>query len=229
MRNIYKCRVCGAYTEDPVHCGKPCRLLLDGRRRLMLSKLMSFILRHCPECVGLELDKEGFVSVRDLAEAIRERWVRKELYSFVTEEHIVAIAKLDPKGRFELKGDRIRAAYGHTVKLELEYSENVCGKVKELYHGTTEDVLENILKEGLKPMKRLYVHMTDSIEDAVETAKRKGRDVVVLVIDVDCVCRAGIQVFKAGRTVYVAKYVPPQCIKRVLRFHAQNFKKQIRN
>jgi putative RNA 2'-phosphotransferase len=46
MRNIYRCRVCGKYTESPVHCGVEAELFLDAKRRVMLSKLMSGLLRH---------------------------------------------------------------------------------------------------------------------------------------------------------------------------------------
>ena len=44
MKDMYKCIVCGAYVETSIHCGKEAKLLVDGKRRLMLSKLLSAIL-----------------------------------------------------------------------------------------------------------------------------------------------------------------------------------------
>ena len=37
---------------------------------IKLSKQMSYVLRHHPEALGLQMDPEGFVDVEELAEAI---------------------------------------------------------------------------------------------------------------------------------------------------------------
>jgi len=49
VRPIFRCRVCGCFTEERGHCGVPAELLLNGHRRERLSKLMSGLLRHFPE------------------------------------------------------------------------------------------------------------------------------------------------------------------------------------
>lgn len=214
MDNIYRCRVCGAYVEEARHCGVDAELFLDRRRREQLSKLMSGLLRHFPEQAGLKLNDEGFTSLRELAEAIRTRWIRRELYQWVTEEHLLAIALLDPKGRFEVKEGLIRARYGHSVSVKLKLVED--RKVKVLYHGTAAENLSRILGEGLKPMKRLYVHLTSSFEDAVATGRRHSQRVAILEVDCEALRRLGIKIFKAGRSVYLAERVPPSCIKRAV-------------
>jgi len=216
LKPVYKCRVCGAYTEDPIHCGKPAVLLLTPRQRLRLSKLMSALLRHIPWEAGLRLDEEGWVSVHELARAIRERWRNREQYQWVTPEHIVAVALLDPKGRFQLTSDKrfIRASYGHSIRVRLGHRELGVEEVPQLlYHGTVASRLPSILREGLKPMKRVAVHLTSSVDDAIDTARRHGRDVVLLGIDTRCLYRRGYRVSRAGRTVYLVEYVPPDCIK----------------
>ena len=48
LKPIYRCRVCGAFTEDQYHCGKQAELLLDPGSRVRLSKLMSGLLRYYP-------------------------------------------------------------------------------------------------------------------------------------------------------------------------------------
>ncbi len=214
MPNIYRCRVCGAYVEGTRHCGVDAELFLDGRRREQLSKLMSGLLRHFPEQAGLKLDEEGFTSLRELAEAIRTRWIRRELYQWVTEEHLLAIALLDPKGRFEVKEGLIRARYGHSVSVKLKLVED--REVKVLYHGTAAENLSRIFGEGLKPMKRLYVHLTSSFEDAVATGRRHSQRVAILEVDCEALRRLGIKIFKAGRNVYLVERVPPSCIKRAV-------------
>jgi len=214
MSNIYRCRVCGAYVEEARHCGVGAELFLDGRRREQLSKLMSGLLRHFPEQAGLKLDEEGFTSLRELAEAIRTRWFRRESYQWVTEEHLLAIALLDPKGRFEVKEGLIRARYGHSVFVKLKLVED--REVKVLYHGTAAENLSRIFGEGLKPMKRLYVHLTSSFEDAVATGRRHSQRVAILAVDCEALRRLGIKIFKAVRNVYLVERVPPSCIKRAV-------------
>jgi putative RNA 2'-phosphotransferase len=177
---------------------------------------MSALLRHIPQEAGLKLDNEGWVSVHELVRAIRERWRNRELYQWVRPEHVVAVALLDPKGRFQLSPDKrlIRAAYGHSINVQLKYKPLRAEEApKILFHGTVRSKLPSILREGLKPMKRIAVHLTDRLEDAIETAKRHGRDVVVLSIDSECLYSQGIHLVKAGKTVYLASRVPPECIK----------------
>lgn len=215
MKPIRRCRACGAYTEDDVHCGSPTELLLDGRRRERLSKLMSGLLRHFPEAAGLRPDLEGFIGIDELVEAIRERWKRREFYAWVAREHIEAIAKLDPKGRFELRGDEIRATYGHTTRVEVKYLED--REVRILYHGTSEGALPGIMTDGILRMRRKWVHLTSSFRDAIEVGRRKGGRTVVLEVDAEKLRRRGITVYKAGKNVYVVERVPPDCIRRVIR------------
>ena len=214
LHSIYRCKVCGAYLEVPIHCGVPCDLLLDGRRRVMLSKLLSALLRHIPHEAGISLNRGGWVNIRELVSAIKQRWRNKELYSWLTEEHVIAVASLDPKGRFEIKDDYIRAKYGHSIHVDISLPED--NEVQILYHGTQLRNLKSILSEGIKPMKRVKVHLTKSIEEAMENALRKGRAPVILVIDANELRQHGHKVFKAGKNVYVTDYVPPLCIKRVI-------------
>ena len=213
---IYRCRVCGRYIEEPVHCGKPAELILDPARRVRLSRLMSGLLRHFPWEAGLSLDEEGFVEVGELYRAIRYRWPRGG-YGWLRPEHVLAVALLDPKGRFELKGDLIRARYGHSVEVRPQYQRVVVDGT--LYHGTWEGAVPAILREGLKPMKRLYVHLTSSLRDAWRRGASRGRP-VVLVVDAAALSREK-EVYRAGPTVYLVDEVPPRFILKVLRRHGR--------
>ncbi|MGC8542448.1 MAG: RNA 2'-phosphotransferase, partial [Vulcanisaeta sp.] len=140
MRNIYKCTICGAFTEDVMHCGSPTKLILDGGLRSKLSRLMTYLLRHNPEAIGLAMDHEGWVSIDELVDAVRTRWNPKA-YSWLTKEHVIAIALLDPKGRFEMRNGMIRARYGHNKSLNVNIKYEIDDAVKTLYHGTTKEAL----------------------------------------------------------------------------------------
>lgn len=212
VKTIYRCRVCGKLCETPIHCGREAEVFLDGIRREKLSKLMSGLLRHFPYVVDLRVDNEGFVSLDELLDAIRSKW-KKSDYSWVTMEHILAVASLDPKGRFEIKDSRIRARYGHSIDVSPRYERVVVDG--DLFHGTGMEKLRSILREGLKPMKRRYVHLTSSIEDAWKRASI-SRNPVVLVIDGRKLSQ-DIGVYKASNIVYLTEYVPPRYIKKIIR------------
>lgn len=208
MKHIYRCRVCGRFTEENIHCGVQTVLFLESSRRLRLSKLLSGLLRHYPWEIGVKIDRSGWVNIDELVKGIRTRWRNKELYQWVTRDHIIAVAVLDPKGRFEVKNNFIRARYGHSIKVDIDYEIHY---PRILYHGTSIDRVKSILEKGLKPMKRLYVHATTSIETALETGRRHGEP-VILKIDTDCLKRQGIPVYKATRSIYLIPYVPKECI-----------------
>jgi len=209
VKDLRKCRICGAPVEESVHCGVATELLIRAADRVRLSKLISGVLRHFPGKLGLTLDKEGFVSLEALAEAVRKR----EGYEWVRVEHIVALAQADPKGRFEISGGRIRARYGHSVPVRIRYPEAYPNAL--LYHGTSLSKLDSIMRRGLLPMRRRFVHLTAVFEDAAARA-RIHSDPVVLVIDPQTM-KGRVKLFHAGKHVYVAPYVPPDSIVDVIR------------
>ena len=169
-----------------------------------VSRLMAYILRHSPEEFGLKPDERGFVLLDELVRAL------KTAYPDVDGEFILEIVKNDPKGRYEIKDGKIRARYGHSYPVSLDHGEDMESRV--LYHGTPRRNLKSILREGLKPMKRQFVHLTTSRSEALETGRRHGRNVVLLIIDADCLRRKGLKIYRAGKNVRLVEKVPPDCI-----------------
>ena len=123
---------------------------------------------------------------------------------------------LDPKGRFEVRNGRIRARYGHTFPVMIDFEEDK--EVRRLYHGTAVENLNSILKEGIKPMRRNYVHLSLTVDDALEVGRRHSSNVVVLEVDTECLRARGLKVYKASSRVYVTPYVPPECIVNIYRY-----------
>ncbi|MCD6515023.1 MAG: RNA 2'-phosphotransferase [Candidatus Odinarchaeota archaeon] len=214
---IYKCSSCGAYTFEEKHCGKPTVFLMTNTQRVKLSKFLSLLLRHNPQLLNLELDSEGFtkISLDELAKRISQQ----KNFEWVSKDHIIAVVSLDPKGRFEIKDNKIRATYGHTIDHKIEYHKLKVNELPSvLYHGTISSRLSSILKEGIKPMKRKYVHLSLTIEDALIVGlrrKKKGDKVVILEVDPASLIEKGYDIFKASETVFLVKKVPPDCIRNI--------------
>ncbi|HKS59589.1 MAG TPA: RNA 2'-phosphotransferase, partial [Thermoplasmata archaeon] len=110
---LKECAQHGYFREDrcPV-CTQPGRFLLNDRELDHLGRVMTGILRHFPEKYSLTLDAHGWVSLPELVRAIQGH---HRGYHWLRIHHLVGIAESDPKGRYAVKDERVRATYGHTV------------------------------------------------------------------------------------------------------------------
>lgn len=122
-----------------------------------------------------------------------------------------AVAQLDDKSRFEIRDGRVRARYGHTIKVQIRYEVDIDTQL--LYHGTALYVLPSILSQGILPMRRLYVHLAVDVETACLNARRRQNPAVVEV-NADCVRKSGNPIYKATEKIRLTPYVPPTCVKK---------------
>ncbi len=185
---------------------------MDERMR-RLSKLLTLVLRHRPELMGIRLDEFGFSDV-DVGELAR-RISRLRGFEWVTAGDIEMVVMRDPRGRFEIRGGRIRATYGHSVPV-LPPGDPLEDPPPVLYHGTTRRALSKILREGIKPMRRRFVHLSATPEVAVEVGRRHGSDVVVLVVDAQGLVRRGMRVWRGSDLIYLTEWVPPELIRSLV-------------
>lgn len=91
------------------------------------------------------------------------------------------IVETDSKQRYSFNEDKtlIRANQGHSVPVDVNLEK--MKPPKFLYHGTADQFLNSIMEEGLKPMNRLYVHLSTDIETAIRVGKRHGNPVVLKI------------------------------------------------
>ena len=178
---------------------------LDRRKRAKISKFMALILRHKPGKFGVELDEQGFCGLEALVEALRRRFPE------VDEGVVREIVESDEKGRYEIRGGRIRARYGHSVPVSLDLEPVEPPEV--LYHGTARRSLPRILEEGLRPMGRQFVHLSATIEDAIAVGRRKDPEPVVIEVAAKRAHEAGVTFYRASDKVYLAPYVPPEYLR----------------
>jgi putative RNA 2'-phosphotransferase len=170
---------------------------------------MAGTLRHFPEKFGLEMDAQGFVGLRDFIAALRAHQRR---YHWIRPHHIIAIIETDPKGRYQVSNDLIRATYGHTLDLDLKLpTDNIPDR---LFYPTTPEETDIILETGLKPSDRKLVHLSKTYKDAFSAGSVRTNTPVILVIDAKKAVEEGLEIQKAGRTVYLVREVPPQYLKR---------------
>jgi putative RNA 2'-phosphotransferase len=191
-------------------CGAVGEVLLTAERRTRLSKFLSGALRHFPDDAGLSLDDRGWVAWTDLVTAATAQ------YPWADEAAVEGVVATDPKGRFErdgtATGSRVRAAYGHSVAVDIEPTD--APVPDELYHGTAPENVDAIEREGLKPMGRQQVHLSASVADARAVGRRHAAAPVVFVVDCAALSEEH-RVTKRGRETYTVDRVPPASLTRL--------------
>lgn len=169
------------------------------------SRFLARVLRHRPEDAGIELDEHGWAQVGPLVCGME----RKLEFSREILEHIVAT---DPKGRYEFDEPhtRVRARQGHSVPVDVGLERRDPPAL--LYHGTATRLLDTIMLEGLKPMSRLYVHLSPDRETAVKVGSRHGAP-VVLEVDAAAMVGEGREFLLSRNGVWLTGPVEPRFLK----------------
>lgn len=164
-----------------------------------ISKYLSYILRHKPETINLKLDKEGWGDIQ----YIIDNSEMKLSYDMIKE-----IVDTNDKKRFSISedGKKIRANQGHTTKdVDIHFKKSIPPII--LYHGTKEEFLSSILKKGLLPMERQYVHLSSDIETAKKVGDRRKGKTIILSIDVKQMLADGIEFYLSENNVWLVKEV----------------------
>lgn len=151
----------------------------------------------------MRISKEGFIDFDELLAKLRERWPD------LSKEDVRSVVENDPKGRYEIQGEKIRARYGHSIDVSPVLNQ---AKADELYHGTTQKAAKKILNEGLKSKGRQKVHLSKTIEDAKQVGKRRTDSPVILKVDAEKATESGIKIERASDRIYVSDNIPPNFI-----------------
>ena len=180
-----------------------------------ISIYISYILRHHPEEIGLDMDKHGWVNTKDLIKGINDSGKYQ-----LEQESLEQIVVLDEKGRYKFNEDktRIKACQGHSipwVEPELTYKK----PPQYLYHGTTTEALDKIFKTGhIDKMNRHAVHMQADESLAWKSAVRwKGKKPIVIKIAAREMYDDGKQFGVSDNDVWCTEEIPTDYIHSILR------------
>ncbi len=171
-----------------------------------LSVFISLVLRHHPETIGIELDEHGWANVEELLCGINNSGRTIDM------EILEEIVRADKKQRYSFNEDKtlIRANQGHSIPVDVELEEMQPPQV--LYHGTASRFLDSIMQEGLKPMSRLYVHLSSDIETAKVVGARHGSP-VILKINTSQMHEDGVKFYLSKNGVWLTKNISTKYIE----------------
>lgn len=171
------------------------------------SKYISLILRHKPEVIGITLDDHGWADTQALIEGVNRTHP-------LTMELLEEIVRTDEKQRYSFNADksRIRANQGHSIPIDADLAETE--PPETLYHGTGEKSVASIEREGLRPMSRLYVHLSPDTETARSVGSRHGKPVIYIVLAGE-MHRSGYRFYRSANGIWLTKEVPVRFLKRI--------------
>lgn len=146
--------------------------LMSEADRIRLSRSISYHLRHDD---SLALEEGGWVGVGVLVIHMNASGTR------TTESAIFAVAQAATEERFQVSGSRIRAFYGHSLAVEMNYVPATCDV--PLYHATPSAGLDKLIYggQGLTPQRRQWVHLTTDPVRALRAGRRHGHSVLLRV------------------------------------------------
>ena len=173
-----------------------------------LSVFISLVLRHKPDAAGITLDEHGWANVDELINGINN--TGRKIDMTMLEE----IVKTDNKQRYSFNEDKtlIRANQGHSIPVDVELKEQEPPEL--LYHGTADRFVKSIMTEGLKPMSRLYVHLSKDIETANKVGKRHGKPVILKVYS-GRMYREGIKFYFSENGIWLTKKVDAKYLEQM--------------
>jgi len=180
---------------------------MNPQQEKRLSKLLSLMLRHEPEKFGLTLDEHGFAPLSQVLAAVR----RRREWQGADEEQIRLVVRQSDKQRFEIQGENIRARYGHSVPGQVAYEPVEPPEI--LYHGTAPQSLPAIRREGLRAMRRQYVHLSIEPEQARLVGSRHATQPIILRVRAREAWQNGVKFYRPEARLFLADAVPAEFIE----------------
>jgi len=208
---LSECEEHGYYRGEtcPV-CEKKGKFLMNDSELGSLSRIMAGALRHFPDKLGLMMDGKGWVDISQLIEAIG---LGRSGFNWLRIHHIEALVATDKRGRYQIDGGMIRATYGHTI--DVNPDDLPIADIDEFYYPVTEEEADILLEGGLHPTDRKKVHLSGSLEKAMEAGKVRTDNPLILKIDGKKAKKDGLKIYHAGTDVYLTDSVDSKYISKV--------------
>ena len=178
---------------------------MNDSQKKKTSKFLSYVLRHHPELIGLNLDENGWADVEELI--IKST---NDTQGFTFEE-LNEIVETNDKKRFIFNEDktRIRASQGHSIGIDLNLKSQQPPEF--LYHGTAQVNVDSILKNGIEKRSRQHVHLSLDRETATKVGMRHGKP-IILTISTGKMFDDGILFYLSENNVWLTDFIDAEYI-----------------
>jgi putative RNA 2'-phosphotransferase len=176
---------------------------MQQRTPKQLAKFLNYVLGRRPDEFGLVTDKEGFVKIKDLIKATSE----EEGLKYVRRAHINEIMLTLPNHGLEVADPLIRAQN----RENLPKQSFALDPPKLLYTCIRKKAYPHVLNKGIRPTGLSKVILSSNSDLAERMGQRSDHDAVLLTVQVSQSEDNGVVFFQAGESIFMAKYIPPDC------------------
>jgi putative RNA 2'-phosphotransferase len=184
----------------------PCLAMTRLPRQLEdLAKVLTYLLCHRPDEFGLVLDPEGFVSVKQLLQAL----AAEGRFSHVRRLQLEQLAGLLHPPRFELAGDKIRGLSPGPADLRRP------GEPPPtlLYVAIPPKAHERVFEAGLKAPMGQELLLARTRELALKLGRRRSPDPILVTVQAQAAARSGVAFMGYGEDLSLAQEVPRQFLQ----------------
>ena len=170
-----------------------------------MSQFLCLVLRHKPEILKLFIDSNGYTRVDMLLLNLN----KSQHHDGLTLDELKEIVHNDDKKRYSLVGedDYIRCNQGHSLPyVDIMFERYTPSK--DMYHGTSPDLEAVIMRDGLTPQSRNYVHLSTDLETARTVGKRHSKKDAPIIFKINK--DAPLTFYITDNGVINVKSVPPE-------------------
>ena len=169
-----------------------------------LSRFLAMVLRHRAHQFDLPVDDEGFVPVGELLDVIDEQ----SSLDWVEREHLDILTRRGDRQRFEIRDDGIRATYGHSFHRQIRY--DAVEPPAHLFVPIPKAQVPSVKAQGLRPVGRQYVHLSEERSEAEEVGRRHDDDSKIVTVRAQEAASAGVSFFRPTTGLYLTGHLPSQ-------------------
>lgn len=170
-----------------------------------ISKLLSAVLRHSPEIIGITLDENRWTDVNSIIEKV-------DILDMSLLEHIVESNSMKLFAFNEDK-TKIRANQVHSLDVDVELKEDV--PPYYLYHSAPDNDMIQIEKSGLLKTSGDYVQLSIDEQDAAirgHLSSPRHSEVNMIPIRSLDMYKAGFKFYLTKNMMWLTDHVPAEYI-----------------
>jgi putative RNA 2'-phosphotransferase len=175
--------------------------VMQPRSPKQLAKLLNYILGRRPDEFGLVAAKDGFIKIKELIKAVNE----EEGLQYVRRAHINEVMISLPNHGLEVVDDLIRAEN----RQDLPKQSFALDPPKLLYTCVRKKAYPFVKDKGIRPSGYPKIVLASTSDLAYRIGKRSDHAAVLLTVQVNHSEDKGVVFFKAGESLFLADYIPP--------------------
>ncbi len=169
-----------------------------------LARLMTYILGHRPDEFGLIPDREGFVPIKEMLQAIHE----EPGWGYVRQGHINEVLLGPERSLFQPAEKRIRAV-DRRWHLALDRSAQTIPRI--LFTPVRRRAHPHVMQNGLRAGQAEHIVLSPEKEMAIRLGKRRDQRPVVLEVLAAAAREAGLAFYAFG-DLYLTAEISPKYI-----------------